>query len=199
MFVHRIAGLVVMSVSMSAAVNGQERVLRAELDLDARPDTVWALWTTVPGIQSFLAQGARIEPKVDGAFDILFSPDSPPGQRGAEGLRIVAFEPATRLAFTWNAPPELPSIRAQRTIVEIRLAPNDAGGTHLTFLHWGWGSGADWDKAFNYFDKAWGGFVLPSLQHRIAHGPIDWKKPTSLTPLAGSLKHTLSTTRASSR
>ena len=193
MYVRSFIGCLLMVLVTNTVVDAQERALRAELDLAAPPQVVWNLWTTVEGIQSFFAPGARIEPKVDGAYEILFSPEKPKGQRGAEDLRIVAFEPATRLAFTWNAPQELPSIRAQRTVVEIRLAPTASGGTRLTFLHWGWGVGPDWDKAFDYFDKAWGGFVLPSLQNRIAKGPIDWKQPPSITPLPGSMKQRLST------
>ena len=199
MLARGLTGILVMAMLAVAPVEAQERVLRAEIDLAATPEQVWAMWTTVPGLQSFLARGARIEPKVDGEFDILFSPEKPAGQRGAEGLRIVVFEPASRFAFTWNAPPDLPTIRAQRTVVEIRLAPNASGGTHLTFLHWGWGVGPDWDKAFDYFDKAWGGFVLPSLQHRVANGPMDWNNPPVLSPFAGSLKHSLSATRAGTR
>ncbi len=169
----------------------QERVLRAELDLTNPVEPVWNWWTTEAGIKTFFAAGARIDARVDGDLDVLFSPDSPPGQRGAEGLRIVALEPPRRLLFTWNAPPQLPGIRAQRTIVEIRLAPSSTGGTHLTFLHWGWGIGPEWDQAYDYFNGAWNGFVLPSLKYRDAHGPIDWTKPPNLQPLVPSLKQSL--------
>jgi len=169
----------------------QERALRAELELSNPADAVWAWWTTAEGIKSFLSAGARIDPRVDGELEVLFSPDSPPGQRGAEGLRIIAFEPSRRFVFTWNAPAEQPEIRAQRTVVEVRLAPLPSGGTRLTFIHWGWGTGPQWDKAYDYFDNAWNGFVLPALKHRDAHGPIDWRKPPALKPLFPSLKYDL--------
>lgn len=176
------------------SVYAQDRVLRAEFVLKAPVDQVWALWTTEAGIRSFLAPAANIEPKVDGLYEILFSPDKPPGQRGAEGLRIIAFEPPRRLVFTWNAPPDQPSIRAQRTVVELRLEPSGQD-TRLTFLHWGWGSGPDWDRAFVYFDRAWGSFVLPSLVHRVDFGPIDWTKPAALKPFP-TLRHTLTAASA---
>ena len=71
----------------------RERVLRSEMILAAPLEQVWALWTTEAGLTSFFARGARIEPKVDGLFEILFEPSAPPGLRGAEGLRILVFEP----------------------------------------------------------------------------------------------------------
>ena len=69
--------------------------------------------------------------------------------------------------------------------------PSPDGGTRLTFLHWGWGTGPQWDKAYAYFDTAWNTFVLPNLRHRDAHGPIDWRNPPSVTPLFPSLRQEL--------
>ena len=173
------ATILASSVSLTAA---NERMLRAELVLKMPPNAVWDLWTTEAGLRSFFAPAATVDLKVDGLFEILFSPNEPPGRRGAEGLRILAVEPLKRFAFTWNAPETMPSIRSQRTIVEIRFEPV-AEGTRLTFIHSGWGTGADWDQAYDYFDKAWGGFVLPSLVHRVQHGPRDWSQNPTFTPL----------------
>ena len=171
--------------------SARERVLRSEMILAAPLEQVWALWTTEAGLTSFFARGARIEPKVDGLFEILFEPSAPPGLRGAEGLRILAFEPPKRLAFTWNSPPDQPYTRAQRTVVTIDLADDGGGRTRLTFTHAGWGTGAEWDKAYDYFDHAWGGFVLPMLKHRVEKGPVDWSKMPKVAPVAPTLKLTL--------
>ena len=173
----------------------RERVLRAELILPAPVEQIWTLWTTEAGLTSFFARGARIEPHVDGLFEILFDPSAPPGKRGAEGLRILAFEPPRRLSFTWNSPPDQPYTRAQRTVVTIDLADDGNGGTRLTFTHAGWGSGAEWDKAYDYFDSAWGGFVLPMLKHRVEKGPVDWTNMPKLAPVRPSLKLTLESAR----
>ena len=167
------------NVVLSAA---DDRVLRAELVLPMPVNAVWDLWTTEAGLRSFFSPAATVDLKVDGLYEILFSPNEPPGKRGAEGLRIMVVEPPKRFVFTWNAPETMPSIRAQRTIVEIRLEPAPEG-TRMTFTHSGWGSGTEWDQAYDYFDKAWGGFVLPSLAHRAQHGPRDWSQNPTLTAL----------------
>jgi hypothetical protein len=77
------------------------------------------------------------------------------------------------LSFTWNAPPSLPEARANRSIVIVRLEPVGEKETIVTLHHVGWGDGGEWDKAFDYFSKAWPN-VLSNLQKRFANGPIDW-------------------------
>ena len=106
-------------------------------------------------------------------------------------MRIVGIDPLKRFAFTWNAPPSIPTIRGQRTIVVLDFASAGPRQTRLTFTELGWGEGADWDKAYDYFDKAWGAIVLPRLVERFRTGPLDWSKDLKLAPLEGSMKRTL--------
>jgi len=115
-------------------------------------------------------------PKVDGAYEIWFMPDAPAGQRGADFMRVLAFEPNHRLAFTWNGPPSLPYTRAQRTMVVIELEPAGDRKTRVRLTHLGWGEGKEWDATFEYFANAWNVQVLPFLKDRFDHGPVDWTK-----------------------
>jgi hypothetical protein len=90
----------------------------------------------------------------------------------------------------------LPAIRAQRTVVEVTFEPVGSDSTRVTLTHSGFGTGAEWDKAFGYFDKAWNGFVMPSFARRVAHGPMDWKAPDfKLTPILATAAETLSVIR----
>lgn len=175
-------------LSTVPAAAGGDRVLRAEMVLPAGVDEVWAAWATEEGVRTFFAPGARVEPRVDGAYDIYFDPKAEPGKRGAEGMRILAYEPPRRLAFTWNAPPTIPTIRGQRTMVVVELEPAGAGKTRLLFTHLGWGRGADWDQAYAYFDRAWGAVVLPRLRQRFEKGPIDWAAPPAPAAAVSSLR-----------
>jgi uncharacterized protein YndB with AHSA1/START domain len=168
-----------------------ERVLRAEVIVPAPVSEVWKAWTTNEGITTFFAPQGKVDLRVDGTYDIWFNPKGKPNERGAEGMRILDVDPERRFAFTWNAPPSIPSIRGRRTVVVLDFVPQGGRATKLTFTHLGWGEGPDWDKAYDYFDHAWGGFVLPSLVRRFEQGPIDWTSEVRPTPLAGSLKQTL--------
>lgn len=161
-----------------------EPIIRGEVVVDATLDEVWEALTTEAGIRSFFAPAGNVDLRVDGPYEILFDPDAPPGERGAEGMRVLAFQPKTMLAFTWNAPPHLPEVRGQLTHVLIRLRRREDGRTQVTLVHSGWGEGGQWDEAFAYFERAWGDIVLPRLQYRFAEGPVDWSDPPRFAPEA---------------
>src|SRR5262245_15297140 len=176
---------------ISSPTLASDRVLRSEITLAAPVQDVWKAWTTDEGIATFFAPKGHVDLRVDGTYDVWFNPAGKPGERGAEGMRILGVEPFRRFAFTWNAPPSIPAIRGQRTLVVLDFAPLGEKQTQLRFTELGWGEGADWDKAYEYFDQAWGSIVLPRLLVRFQKGPIDWQAPPP--PLASwpSLKHEL--------
>jgi uncharacterized protein YndB with AHSA1/START domain len=150
-----------------------ERAIDREVVVAATPEQVWDAWTTREGITSFFAPDARIDARVDGAFEIYINPLAEPGLRGADGMRFMALQPPRMLSFTWNAPPGLPEARQQRTFVVVRIEPVGEKETRVTLHHTGWGDGGEWDKAYGYFDRAWGN-VLGNLKKRFESGPIDW-------------------------
>jgi uncharacterized protein YndB with AHSA1/START domain len=150
--------------------------IRTSTTVDADVSAVWNRWTTEEGLRSFFARDARIEPRVDGEFSILFFPGNPPGQRGAEFMRLLAIEAPRRLMFSWNAPPQFPAEREQRTVVEVRLQENARGGTDVTLTHSGWGDGDGWAGVRQYFAGAWE-VVLARLAWQFEHGPVDWDAP----------------------
>ena len=150
-----------------------ERAIDKEIIVAAPPQVVWQSWTTKAGIESFFAPEAEIEAKVGGAFHIHFNPFGEPGMKGADDMRFMALQAPTMLSFDWNAPPSLPEIRKQRSFVVVRLADIDGKSTRVSLHHTGWGDGSEWDKAYAYFDRAWGN-VLANLKKRHDSGPVDW-------------------------
>jgi uncharacterized protein YndB with AHSA1/START domain len=150
-----------------------ERAIDREVVVPANVDAVWQAWTTSEGIKTFFAPDAHVELRVDGPFEIFINPYAKPGLKGADGMRIIGFQDRRMLSFTWNAPPSLPEARANRTVVILRFEPVGDKETIVSLHHVGWGEGGEWDKAFEYFSKAWPN-VLASLQKRFASGPVDW-------------------------
>lgn len=160
-----------------------EKAIVAETKVNADLKDIWDAWTTETGVKTFLAPACRIDLRPDGMYEIYFNPDAPQGERGGEGNRVTAVQPMGMFSFTWNAPPSLPEVRDQRTHVVVHFYPED-GGTRVTLYHDGWGTGSEWDKAYKYFQSAWGQVVLPRLKYRFEHGPVDWGNPPSKQELA---------------
>jgi uncharacterized protein YndB with AHSA1/START domain len=172
--------LTLITLSSLTIVNAQpaqipkEKNVQLYVTVNAPVDSVWSRWTTESGLKKFFAPACVIELKTFGMFEILFEPSAPAGQRGAENNRILAVEEKKMLSFTWDAPPQFPQIRAQRTQVTIRLYPTEDSKTIVTLTQTGWGLGKDWQTVRDYFEKAWGGFVLPSLKYSLEVKPMDW-------------------------
>jgi uncharacterized protein YndB with AHSA1/START domain len=165
--------LALLACLAAVAAGAQERAISYRGVVPASLDDVWAAWTTAEGVRTFFAPDAKVEAKVDGPFEVYMNPYGPPGMKGAEGMRFLAVEPKSMITFTWNAPPTMPHVRKQRTYVTVRFKAAGEKSTEVSLYHGGWGEGAEWDRAFTYFEKAWQS-VLQSLEQRFAQGPVDW-------------------------
>jgi uncharacterized protein YndB with AHSA1/START domain/uncharacterized protein YciI len=148
-------------------VDPSDRVLRKEISVGASLDSVWDAWTTSDGVRSFFGEDANVELRVGGPYEVYFNMEVPYGQRGAEGCKVLSYLPREMLSFEWNAPPSFGELRNQHTRVVLQFEQIDSGKTRVTFSQVGWGSGEEWDKLYDYFDKAWSS-VLTNLQSRFA-------------------------------
>lgn len=159
---------------MPSRLPDTERALSFEVVVAGDRSAVWSAWTTEAGVESFFAPECTVNAVPGGAYEMYFDPTADPGQRGGEGNRVLAVQPESFFSVTWNAPPRFPAVRDQRTVVLLRFEALDSDQTRVRLTHVGWGDGADWDAAYDYFDEAWGEVVLPRLQRRFTDGPIDW-------------------------
>lgn len=154
-----------------------EKVISVQIDVPAPLPEVWNAWTTEEGAQSFFAPKCKIDLKPGGSYEMLFDLEAEHGKQGGEGTVVLAVQPKRMLAFTWNAPPHLPSVRDQLTHVVVRMFETEAGETRVILRHDGWGEGKEWEDAFQYFSRVWREVVLPRLRYRFASGPVNWSSP----------------------
>ncbi|WP_105615729.1 SRPBCC family protein [Vallitalea okinawensis] len=143
---------------------------------------VWKQLTTEEGIKSFFAPHFKVDFEVGGRFEILFDTAQEAGKQGSEGMTILALEKEKLLSFTWSAPPEIPTIRLQRTMASFYLF-EESGKTRIVFRNIGFGQGEDWRKARNYFIRAWGEIVLPRLKYSLEVEAINWLNMQSIEPI----------------
>ena len=184
-----VAAAMCVAAGVGGAATGEpaaERQIRVAVTVAATPEEVWKVWSTDQGVRSFFAPGARIDLRVDGLYEIQFAPQAPEGSRGADGMRLLAVEPARRLVFTWNAPATHAYVRGQRTMVSVEMDRVGSDSTRVTLRHFGWGRGREWDEALRYFETAWNGFVMPMFRHRMEHGPVSWTALPKLAPVQAS-------------
>ena len=170
-----VIALLALAALAAAPAGAIERAIDREVVVNATLDQTWDAWTTREGVVGFFAPDAKIEPRVGGAFAIYIDPEAPAGLRGADDMRYMALQPKKMLSFDWNAPPHLPQVRAERTFVILRFEPVGDKQTRVKLHHTGWGDGGEWDKAYDYFDRAWDG-VLGNLKRRFDQGPQDWSE-----------------------
>jgi uncharacterized protein YndB with AHSA1/START domain len=151
--------------------------------INAPADDVYKAWTTEEGIKSFFAPGTgNIEIKLFGDYQIYFFPENPVDQKGAEDEKIISFEENSMLSFTWGMPPTFPYLREnQKTVVLLRFEQLEDGNTKFTLIQSGWGTSESWQRAYNYFEIAWGNIVLARLQYLFDVGPIDWENLPDLS------------------
>lgn len=138
-------------------------------------EAVWSAWTTENGVKTFFASQCKLDFRLSGVYEMYFDLEAPVGSRGGEGCVLLAIEQFKMLSFSWNAPPEFPIIRQQRTHVTVRFMQIGAEATKVTLTHDGWGTSPDWQQVYHYFEHAWGEVVLPRLVQRFTLGQIDWK------------------------
>ena len=138
-----------------------------EVLVNAEIEQVWHCWSSTQGMQQFLGAACNIELKIGGRYEIYFAPDAPEGQRGNEGCTVLSYLPHKMLSFEWIAPPQFTEVRKHKTFVVIELEKVARNTTSVRLYHQGWQKGAEWQKAYTYFDSAWG-FVLKKLQSSFA-------------------------------
>jgi uncharacterized protein YndB with AHSA1/START domain len=179
--------LVSKSILWAQSFDDKERMIALSIEINAPLDSVWSRWTTDSGRKKFFAPSSRFELTTLGYMEILFMPQAPEGQRGAENNRVLAVQDKQMITFTWDAPPKFPEIRKQRTVVMIRFYKTGEAKSVVTLHHMGWGTGKEWDEVFNYFSGTWAAFVLPNLKYSLEVKSIDWndfpdKLPKGLKP-----------------
>jgi uncharacterized protein YndB with AHSA1/START domain len=139
-----------------AATGAPARRVEHEVVVAASPGAAWDAWVDPQRVVNFLGAEARIDLRIGGRYEILFLLEAPEGQQGAEGCRILAYLPGEMLAFSWNAPPQMPELRGLHTWVVVTFQGSPEGPTRVRLVQTGFGEGPLWDEDVSYFTAAWG-------------------------------------------
>ncbi len=155
-----VAGAVTFGIGIfeaNADASCGRRTLTKEVVVATDARTAWALWTTNEGAQSFFPgarNGTNIQLRPGGPYEFFFLPNNERGMRGCDGCVILGYQEGVMLSFTWTNRPEM-VVRPHRTHVVLHFDELGPKRTRVTFVQDGWGTGADWDIAYSYFDHGW--------------------------------------------
>lgn len=152
------------------------RAIQKEVTVPASREEVWKAFATSEGVQTFFAPKANVKMELGGAYELLFDDGAPAGQQGTEGMKILSYIPERMLSFEWIAPAEFRELRSQKMWIVLFLDDKGEKETVVRLAHLGWRVGAEWDRLYDYFLRAWD-IVLGRLEHRFSHGALDWEKP----------------------
>jgi uncharacterized protein YndB with AHSA1/START domain len=146
---------VALALSQSPATPTKASV--KEVILPIPVEQAWALWADSNGATSYgVPQGANIELRPGGKYEIYFDKNAPEGERGSEGCQVLSFNPYRMISFTWNAPPTLTQLRKANARTQVNVFFDKVPeGTKVRLVQHGLGIGKEWDQYYDYFDKAW--------------------------------------------
>ena len=137
-----------------------ERVLRLETVINASRDEVWKAFATEAGLRGWLAPLVRLDWRVGGSMKTNYDSAANIDGAGTITNTIVNYLPGELITYKVNLTATFaPSVRAEDKNLQhiVQLVPLGKHETKLISSMVGWGAGADWDKAYDFFAKgnAW--------------------------------------------
>jgi len=114
---------------------------------------IFAAFTDSGQVKGWLADGARIDPKVGGEYVLEFTGETPFESAG----KVLRLTPDVDIGFSWGAPKPFAALMnapALKTQVYVRLQESPEG-IDVTLEHGGWGAGESWEEARSWHFHFW--------------------------------------------
>ena len=137
-----------------------DKIITQSVRLHCSPQHAFEMFIINKHLESWLTQVAEVEPVVGGKYELFWAPDDRENN-STLGCRVTAIEQDKFLAFEWKGPPQFKHFMNNAdplTHVVVFFVPCEEVLTPCTdvyLIHSGWGSSAEWEKARQFFVKAW--------------------------------------------
>jgi uncharacterized protein YndB with AHSA1/START domain len=120
---------------MDGSTLATEGVIDREIRIEARPETVYALWTDPAKMARWMGHDIRLDPRPGGEFRIDYN-----GSDIASGT-FVDVDPPSRIVMTWGWEAPGDATPPGSSTVEVDFVP-DGDGTIVRLRHSGLAAGA---------------------------------------------------------
>lgn len=147
-----------MPTARSTVAPVEDRVIHAVAAVPVSATRAFEHFTSIELLQTWLTTVADVEPRVGGKYELFWDP----GHRednSTIGCRITAIADGQLLAFQWRSPLQFkPFANAADplTHVVVTFVPTGSG-SRVHLVHSGWRSGAEWEEARAWQERAWTG------------------------------------------
>ena len=133
-----------------------ERVLRIETVVPVPVARVWEAWTTPAGLKQWIAPVVAIDLRVGGTISTNYDRNARIGDSGTIRLPIINYVEKQLITLKVELNDKFPKkIRDEDQNLQEIVQIVDIGGerTKIVSSMVGWGTGADWDKTYNFFAR----------------------------------------------
>lgn len=135
-----------------------DHVIHLTALVSVEPSRAFEYFTSSELLQVWLTFEADVEPEVGGRYELFWDP-SDRENNSTIGCRITALAQDQLLSFQWRSPEQFKAFANTAdplTHVVVTFIPEDTG-TRIHLVHSGWRSGAEWDEARIWQERAWTG------------------------------------------
>jgi len=124
-------------------------------------------------LETWLPEKADVDPRIGGKFELFWDPENP-DFNSTIGCKITGIEIDKLISFDWKGPEQFHSfmnVADPLTHVVAFFSPSDPNkdNTIIHLFHTGWRTTPQWQKARDFFDKAWKKAFL-ELKQKIEEG-----------------------------
>jgi uncharacterized protein YndB with AHSA1/START domain len=132
------------------------KIIHQSTKLTCTRQKAFQMFTVNRHLEKWLTQRAEVELRVGGKFELFWNPKDKEND-STIGCKILALQPNKFLSFEWKGPKQFSHFmnhtRPLTNVVAFFIPYR--GGTEVHLLHVGWRDTAEWQKAREWFDKAW--------------------------------------------
>ena len=133
-----------------------ERVLRIETAVSVLPEQVWNAWTTQQGLSKWIAPVVAVDLKIGGKIRTNYDPKARIGDAGTIELPIINYIEKQLITLKVDLNDSFPrKVRDEDHNLQeiVQIVDSGTGKTRIVSSMVGWGSGKEWDDAYNFFAR----------------------------------------------
>jgi len=148
-----------------------QKIIQIEVEFNCGVHEAFNFFTNNEKLESWLPEKAEVEPKVGGKYELFWDPKNRE-INSTIGCKITSIEKDKFVSFEWKGPEIFQSFMnfcdpLTHVVVAFYSSSEDPKKTSLFLFHSGWRNDPEWQKARDYFEKAWLG-ALTNLKEKLS-------------------------------